>query len=217
MDVRLALVQGNVVIVSPDHKAEGPPPVYGNLLLLEGDTIRTRHKSVAEIAFVDGTLIRLEEDSALHLRRLQPKRIGMTLYYGTLLAKVQFEKKEGAQFSVRTPSSITTVTGTEFVVEENGSLAHIGVLDEGHVAVTAPGFKKEVILHFNQETQVKQGRAPRDSHVIERMYHHKITMGDMRARIRTLRKTWKNIPLSRCAQLRKAWIYHNTHPQRVKR
>ena len=82
---------------------------------------------------------------------------------------MQFEKSDGNQFRVVTPSAIATVRGTELVVEESGVHTRIAVLDEGHVLVTAPGFKKAVMLHFNQETQVTHGLSPQDEHVLDRL------------------------------------------------
>src|SRR5258708_25994365 len=163
MDVRLTGIQGDVAVTTLDGDVKGPPPSYGALCLEEGDSIRTQAGASAEIAFKDGSLIRLEENTAVHLRRLSPQNTFLALQNGVLLAKVQFEKKEGQQFSVVTPSAVAAVRGTEFVVEETGSITRVGVLDEGHVVVQSPGFKKEIVMHCNQETQVKPGTPPRDT------------------------------------------------------
>jgi hypothetical protein len=221
-DVRLTATSGSVQVEAKgpkDRKVLGPPPIYSPLLLQDGDIVRTARGSSAEIAFAEGTLLHLHENSALHIRQILPKSTLLTLYYGTLLAKVEFEKNEGQVFAVNTPSARATVTGTEFVVEESGGLSHIAVLDEGHVTVTARGYKKQVVMHFNQETQVKQGLPPRDAHVLERMYHYKIEMGDMRAHLKAVHKDWKKFTAEQLSRLRAAWIHqhgkkHHPHHKR---
>src|SRR6185295_1708936 len=114
--------------------------LYSPLVLEEGDFIKTGSSSTAEIAIAGGTLLRLEPESAMRFSQLSPKTIELILKSGVLLARVRFDKEAGAQFRVVTPSAIATVRGTEFVIEETGSRARIAVLDEGHVAVTAPHF-----------------------------------------------------------------------------
>ena len=211
-DIRLTQTTGQVLITIATGKAKGPPPSVLPFALAEGDLVKTASSSTAEIAFAEGTLIRIGPESALRLKALSPKRIVLVLKSGVLLAKVHFEKSEGSTFQVLTPSALVTVRGTEFVVEESGARARIGVLDEGHVAVTAPGFKKEVVMHFNQETSVTRGLSPRNATVLERLYRHKIQMGQMRERLSDLRKHWETPSAGQLQSIRDAWILQNTPP-----
>src|SRR4051812_23193010 len=75
-DVRLIATTGDVKIEVKGPKGRkviGPPPIYSPLLLQEGDILRTAKGSTVEIAFAEGTLLHLHENSALHIRQLIPK------------------------------------------------------------------------------------------------------------------------------------------------
>jgi hypothetical protein len=204
-EVRLTKSAGPVNVTTGDGKARGKPPVYNPFIFEEGDYITTGSSATVDLSFSGGTLIRLGPKSALKLARLSDADSQLFLKAGVLLAKVQYEKNKGQQFKVITPSAVATVKGTEFVIEENGSYARIGVLDEGHVSVTARGFKKDVLMHFNQETQVPRGLSPRDAHVLEHLYHYKPAMADMRQRIKIIRKHWTVLTPEQRRHIRAAW------------
>jgi hypothetical protein len=204
-DVRLTETAGKVTLTLKG--CEGPP-IAGEMPLMEGDVIQTGTTSYAEISINGTTLVRLEQNSALRIRRLSPKRILLGLRWGTALAKVNFDKKEGAAFVIFTPVASASVRGTEFVVEQQGPRAYVGVLDEGHVLVKAPGFKKEVMLRFNQETVVQKGTPPADVKVLERLYPHKNQMADLRQKIKTVRKQGP-LTVEQCQMMRTGWINTN--------
>jgi hypothetical protein len=207
-DVRLTETGGKVTLTLGGCQGE---PIQGELPLAEGDMIQTGTTGYAEISIDGTTLVRVEPDSTLRIRRLSPKRILLGLRSGVVLAKVNFDKKAGATFVIFTPVASASVRGTEFVIVQKGNKAHVGVLDEGHVAVTAPGFKKEVMLRFNQETTIQKGSPPADLKVLERLYSYKNTMSDMRQRIKTVRKQG-TLTIEQCQMMRTGWIKTNAPP-----
>ena len=73
----------------------------------------------------------------------------------------------------------------------------------------------KVMLHFNQETEVQQGQPPKEARTLQRFYHYKPLMGEMRQRIKYVRKHWDVLTPEQRQLVRAAWI--KTHPPRVKR
>jgi ferric-dicitrate binding protein FerR (iron transport regulator) len=214
-DARLLQWRGDVQLHTLDKNAAGGAmPAW--LPLLEGDVLETGKDGVAEISLDGSTLLHLDPASKLVIKNLSTRDTRFRLSYGILVAKVKFEKKEGDQLVVVTPSALAQVRGTEFVIEETGDRARIAVLDEGHVAVTAPHYRKEVVMHFNQEVQVNRGHSPENSHVLERLYHYKVLMSQMRQRNKINRKRWYAMTPHHRELVRAAWV--KTHaPKRPSR
>ncbi len=213
VDARLLQWRGDVTLRTVEKNATGGN-MPSSMPLLEGDVIKTGKDGVVEIALDGLTLLHLDPASQLQIKKLSPTDTVLRLTYGILVAKVKFEKKEGDQLAVLTPSAVVRVRGTEFVIEETGERARVAVLDEGHVAVTAPRYRKEVVMHFNQETQVHRGQAPEDAHVLERMYHYKILMSQMRQRNKVNKKNWYAFTFQHRELVRAAWITtHSPKPR----
>jgi hypothetical protein len=210
-EARLTQHTGDIIVRSQDNLVKGPP-LRNVTPLNEGDWVFVGRKGFADVSFTNGTLVRLNENTALRLRRIAEKDTLMILAYGTLLSKVQFEKGAGIKFTVLSPNAMATVHGTEFVFEDLGSRAWIGVLDEGHVLAKTRGFKKQVMMHFNQETLVHRGLPPQNAQVLEHLYHYKIEMANIRSRLRGVRKQWKEISVEQRKRLRAAWERSNRSP-----
>jgi hypothetical protein len=102
-----------------------------------GAEIRTGDKSRVRLRCVDGSSLVLGDQSTLRLTRFtpasagQPRAVSLWLELGVIGQKVS----PGGSWEVRTPSAVTAVRGTEFVVEvsqEQGTAVHVG---QGQVAV----------------------------------------------------------------------------------
>jgi ferric-dicitrate binding protein FerR (iron transport regulator) len=211
-EARLTQVSGDVSVIAAGGNAEGTT-VPGEMPLVEGDQVKVGPHGSAEIALTGPTVIQLLEGSSLRIKQLSEKNVIFRLDNGTFLAKVKFEKKDGNQLSVETPTAVAAVRGTEFVVQQESFGSRIGVLDEGHVAVSAPGSSDQIMLHFNQETRVRRGLSPEKAQALQHLYHYKTQMSLMRERVHFLHKHWNNLTPEQRQMVRDAWV--KTHPRQI--
>jgi len=102
----------------------GELPVGANLVLREGDEIRTGHHSQIELVLVDGSRLRLGPESLFKIEGMQ-NQFSFRLAAGKLRAMVQ--KMASRRFAVRTPNVAVAVRGTEFAVSEGAAGAVVEV------------------------------------------------------------------------------------------
>jgi len=116
-------------------------PVVENLLLREGDVLRTWRKSGGRISFDDGIYIFVRSNSRLRLDTLgskdspSPLNVRVRLIEGSIWSQV--EKNHKGRFEVETPSASTIIRGTDFRLKvEAGNATRLEVLD-GNVELKA--------------------------------------------------------------------------------
>lgn len=109
-------------------------PLVPNLLLREGDEIRTWRGAGARILFDDGNYVLLKSQSRATLVSLGSKeqpatsRLQLFLKEGSVWS--QMEHKLRGRFEVKTPTANTIIRGTEFRVKvEPGEATRVEVLD----------------------------------------------------------------------------------------
>jgi hypothetical protein len=109
-------------------------PLVPNLLLREGDEIRTWRGGGARILFDDGNYVLLKSQSRATLislgSREQPatSRLQLFLKEGSVWSRMEHELR--GRFEVKTPSANTIIRGTEFRVKvEPGDATRVEVLD----------------------------------------------------------------------------------------
>jgi hypothetical protein len=188
-DARVTAVTGEVVV----HPAGGGDEVAADegMPLEEGDRIVTSADSTAEISLDGGSLIALSADSDFTLENTRKDASIFSLTLGSLLAKIQ---KLGTQsLSVRSPTSVAAVRGTEFAVDVEGEQSHVGVFDEGRVEVKSQAGGTEVLTP-NQETSVARGQAPRKAAPLRRFAARRALMLAHVRRLAVVRRTWKAMP-----------------------
>lgn len=187
-DARLTAVTGEVTV----HPGDGSEETAGtaDMPLEQGDRIVTAAGAEAEVALDDGSLITVRENSDFKLEDTHKERSSFTLALGSLLAKIQ--KLGSQQLTVRTPTAVAAVRGTEFGVDVVGEESHVGVFDEGRVEVEGSGGKE--VLTPNQETSVRRGQAPRKATALKRFVVHRQRMKAQLRRLRAIRKDWKRLP-----------------------
>ena len=111
---------GEVALQKPEDKIW--LPVEKDMPLQKSDRLKTGAKSFAEILIDDGSLLRIEGNSEIVLKELsagfEKKRIESTIYLrlGKLMSKIAKFVNTRSRFSVRTPTMVAGVRGTEFVV-----------------------------------------------------------------------------------------------------
>ncbi len=153
-DVLVRTVTGDVTV----RRASGgdPVPLTAGTILGEGDEIFTGVESEAELAFEDGSQLRVEELSQIALSLLmssgQRQRVLVNLAIGRAAAKINPQKTFQSDFKVQTPGATAGVRGTEFDVTYDPATETTTVrVLEGVVLVTPDSRRlKRVKVRANQ-------------------------------------------------------------------
>ncbi|MEK7232693.1 MAG: FecR family protein [Elusimicrobiota bacterium] len=88
-------------------------------VLAPGDQIKTTTGARATVTFDDASRVELNAGSSLTLKEAAPRASGVELKLGSL--KAWISKSLNRRFSVRTPTAVCSVRGTEFGVDVDGS------------------------------------------------------------------------------------------------
>ncbi|OGR50952.1 MAG: hypothetical protein A2049_03600 [Elusimicrobia bacterium GWA2_62_23] len=117
-------------------------PASKGLPLAEGDRLRTGANSWCELLFKDGTYVKLEADSETAAEELKSDAAGRSFSFSFLKGKAlwmaaRLKWKAASRFSVRTPSAVCAVRGTDFTVIVSTSGETSVGLFEGKVAVSS--------------------------------------------------------------------------------
>ncbi len=107
-------------------------PVVKNLLLREGDVIRTWRRSGGRILFEDKSFVLIRSNGRARLTTLDAKdngiRVRLELLEGTIWSNIK--EKTGGRFEVKTPTASTIIRGTDFRLKvESGDVSRLEVLD----------------------------------------------------------------------------------------
>ncbi|MGH9459851.1 MAG: FecR domain-containing protein [Vicinamibacteria bacterium] len=103
-------------------------PVVDNMLVSEGDWVRTRSRSSVEILQDDGTVIKLRPNSKAMIslagqtktERGEVRVTQVKLESGSMMAKVNKLLQRESRFEIETPTATSFVRGTEFRVKVEG-------------------------------------------------------------------------------------------------
>ncbi|MEI7672200.1 MAG: FecR domain-containing protein, partial [Deltaproteobacteria bacterium] len=113
-------VEGNVDVTSPGKEAR--PANIGDPLNV-GDIIRTKSKSKCEVAFPDGSILRLSENSRLRVNEFAQERgkrnATLDLFRGKIQSVVMAVAGAPAgqsKYEIHTPTAVCGVRGTTFFV-----------------------------------------------------------------------------------------------------
>lgn len=127
-----------VMAVLGEAQADGKALAVG-ARLEPGAELRTGAKGRVRLRFVDGSSVVVSDDSRVRIQQFepaangQPRKATLWLELGLIGQKVA----PGGGWEVRTPTAVTAVRGTEFVVEVNGDQATAVHVQAGEVAVQA--------------------------------------------------------------------------------
>lgn len=102
------------------------------------DTVKTGTDGYAEIYFSDRGLVKLNRNSELEIGSLEQEDSSIFLKAGSLIAKFEKSLKKKFSLSLRTPTAVCAVRGTEFGAEYSlfNKESTFGVYDEGEIAVS---------------------------------------------------------------------------------
>ncbi|MBI5594496.1 MAG: FecR domain-containing protein [Elusimicrobia bacterium] len=212
---QLGKVSGTVLVFAKGSD-EGLPAEDG-AQLEEGDRIETGEDSSAELALHQGSVMELGAGTSMTVESVKKKDSWFSLSLGSFIAKFErFAVNQRA--SVRTPTSVAAVRGTEFGVEvaDDGETS-IGVFDEGRVAVTQSDGDgvEETTLEQNQEVVLAPGEGPDTvskggkrflrARALKRFEGRRARLERVRERREEIRKTWKDLPPKQRRELRAKW------------
>ena len=185
-DARITAAAGQVVL----HPVDGSPAVEAeaDMPLEQGDRVVTSSGSTAEIALDGDSLILLRENTDFTLENTRKSESIFSLALGSLLAKIQ--KLGAGRLSVRSPTAVAAVRGTEFGVDVEAGQSSVGVFEEGSVEVRGSAGGSEV-LSANQETSVSRGQAPLKAAPLSRFASRRAAMRAHVGRLLAVRRNWK--------------------------
>lgn len=130
-------------------------PAKKGLPLGEGDRIRTGEKGWCEILFKDGTFVKLETGAETSLEELKTTADSRSYSFNLLRGKAlwmaaKLKTTLKSKFSVRTPTAVCAVRGTDFsVIVSSAGATTLGLFD-GKVAFSAPEGQEREILAGNE-------------------------------------------------------------------
>ncbi len=130
-------------------------------VLKEGGAVKTGTDGVLDIKFSDGTAMRITGNSFLSIDDVSLVKVSVGLKKGRLISK--FTRMFSNQhFSVRTPSAVAGIRGTELVFNVSGNTSEI-VGMSGITEVYNPAFpEKRVLLGFQTKTVLSADTPPVD-------------------------------------------------------
>lgn len=213
-DARLKKISGEVLLKSSEA-AEWVAVESAEVPLDPDDSIKTGSSGGAEVYLENQGVIVLGRNTELELRTLEKDDSEFRLLLGSIIAKIEKFAMKKRKLSVRTPSAVCAIRGTEFAVEHSrfNNETAAAVYEEGSVAfMPLDKDGKEVgeyILEPNTEifasAQIKRYKAVR----LSRMMKHRGQIAKNRERIRALRKSWKPLSMERRGAVRKAALRRN--------
>jgi len=132
--------------------------------ITQGMTVKTGAKAVVDIYF-SGSVIRILEKSSVVMKELikdVASNKELTEFYvenGKLFSKVSRKLVEGEKFSVKSPTAVAGVRGTEFLVEEEGGKSKVSCI-EGTVAVkeAEQADTEYVMVEAGKEAELEKGK-----------------------------------------------------------
>ena len=202
-EARVTMADGEVTVFYRDRGEEGVPAEAG-MPLEAGDRVRTGADSRAEVGLDGESVIELGPHAEFAVTQMDRKESVFSLNLGLLLAKIRALAESGRRLEVRTPTAVASVRGTEFGVElGEGGETHVGVFDEGQVAVRPSGGGGEALLSADQEITAGKAWDPARVRPLTRFARHLARIRNIRQRSVALRRTWRRLPPARRQELRR--------------
>jgi len=155
---RLVHAAGDVTIESKDGGRLGK----SGSALAPGESVTTAAGAVAVIELPDGSRLKLRESSRLAVTLPGPKTAATEAFlsFGSVFAKVA-KRLAGQPFSVRTPSAVAAVRGTEFFTaygRAKGKNRDLWVcVNEGSVELETTKAKKPLLVPAGKGVLIKSG------------------------------------------------------------
>ena len=165
-------------------------PAAKGMPLAEGYRLKTGEKANCEIIFRDGTFMKQDADTETAFDELrsapEDRSFLFNLVRGKCLWMAAKMKSLKNKFSVRTPSSVCAVRGTDFsIIVSSGGETEAGLF-EGRMAVSVGAREKE--LTAGSEASVAGGEVAVQARFSRLMEVEKKRYEKLKNRVETLRK-----------------------------
>jgi ferric-dicitrate binding protein FerR (iron transport regulator) len=149
----LSYVKGEVQVAS--HGATAPGKA--GAALAKGDVIRTGRDSAAMIRLADGSLVKLNTETALEVGQAERGTTELNLRSGAVFSKVA---KQGARdrFVIRTKTAVMGVRGTQFFTSSGADADVWMCVREGKVEVESQQDHKKVLVKEGEGVFVPVGK-----------------------------------------------------------
>ena len=175
------------------HKAGAPgwAPARKGDTLDQGDRVRTGEKAWCELLLRDGSYVKLDAGSETAADELKASADGRFFSFSFLRGKAlwmaaRLKAKTASKFSVRTPSAVCAVRGTDFSITVSTSGETAVGLFEGAVALT--GAAQETELAAGQEAYAGPGGLTVEGRLSKFMKAEERRCAKLRSRVEGLRK-----------------------------
>lgn len=138
----ITFIEGDVWVQSAEGTVLMRP--YQDMVLTQGQLVRTAEGSKADINFDIGSALRLKEDSDLMLEKLAIDRDALArdfrfrLLSGTILVKIA-KSPPGSLVAISTPQALIRASSTQFMVALGEAQTTNVYVIEGSVEVAIPG------------------------------------------------------------------------------
>jgi hypothetical protein len=194
---------GGQATVAPAENPKAPVLLDEDTPLEENDVVVTGPNSRAELTMDGETVFKLQPDSRLKVLKIFPTNTQLELSQGGLLAKVKPAAREEEAIILKMPTAVVAIRGTEFGAETGDGVSHIGVFNEGHVAVAGAWGHEHVLLEPNQETHVPLSNVPAPPLKLQRFASRRAQMANVRVRHAYWRQHWQAMGPGERARIRK--------------
>ena len=188
-DARLTAVNGEVSVAPSGGEAA---TAEVGLPIEDGDRVTTGAGASAEITLDGESLITLGENADFTMHTSAKKASEFELALGSLLAKIKTLGRGG--MTVRTPTSVLAVRGTEFAVDVDAEQSRVGVFDEGRVEVRDRDGGNAQTLTANQETFIPRGGPPRRPEPLRVFAQRREMMRGQVQRLGEIKREWRRMP-----------------------
>ncbi|MFZ2956604.1 MAG: FecR family protein [Candidatus Ozemobacteraceae bacterium] len=148
LDVKLTILSGKVDVA---REGQNLSQVTSGMSLCAGDIVETQANARGELAYSDGTLMRMKPGTKIEVQAMSLK-----VFKGQSWFKFT---KRGTEFLIETPSLVAGIRGTKFDVTVVPRGTTVLAVMEGKVAVR--GSKgEELLVTEGSQTKCTPGEAP---------------------------------------------------------
>lgn len=222
IDVRIKRVSGDVKIKSSDSEDFVQIEDNAYYPLEVDDVIKTGSNGYAEIYFEDIGAIKIDRNTEIEVGSLDSSDTNLFLKVGAVISKIQKSVKKKLSLSIKTPTAVCAIRGTEFAVEHSpfNNESIFGVFDEGVITVMPLSDEKaseglniekgnELIISPNS----KRYKVTR----LSRLSKHRAALIQIRKNINLYRTKWKRLSPEKREYLRNVLLKKKARVEYKKR
>jgi len=191
-DLRVTDASGPVTLKTADHPKQAAI-INEETPLAEEDLIETGPTSSAELTMDGESVFKLQPGSRLRIKNLSRQTTRFELILGAMLAKAKPATHLNEGVTIKMPTAVVVIRGTELSVETRAGISRVGVFEEGHVAVSGAWGHETVKLDPNQETKITRTNVPEPPRKLDHFMKLKNQMQHLRSRAAFWHNHWRPI------------------------